>query len=456
MIRKPMNCYNNNRLKMLLLLQLLCFSVGLSHAQSGIQDFAYQAQLSASDQSLQRVELPVDVLLSLTRNDLGDVVVFDAANRLMPSWVRQKPAQFKSEQLDLEFHRFSTFREMRSKTLSTRQVQNQDNLTSERQTIETIPVQSTRHDYIIELTNRQQQPGLQHIELEWMHEPADQMLSLRVEVGKDLDQWKTLHESKSLTNRDSTKPEWTRIDSIPGAYRYIRLTSLKPVESFELLRVSGAYEYEQSIDPVWHKLSVLQSDETRDGLYHFDLPEGLRAHQIRLNPVQQESFIKGDLYASQDDFEHKVTIKRDWQQHSFNSSNDIQPSKPVQINSLSYKNWWFYSAQSLHEAPELEVAFPVYEVLFLNNGNGPFKLAWGNYDAEKPANDLLGILGSNARDTQSVLVSLSGIQTSGGASRLHSGQGLPWFKWLLWFLLFVAVGVTGKMAYSLYRDMNSA
>lgn len=433
---------------------LLSMSTGISHAQSDIEEFAYQAQLSESDQALQRVELPIEVLLSLTRNDLGDVLVFDASNKPVPSWIRQKPIQYRSEQIDFKFHRFSTFREMHSKTLSTRQVQNQDNETSELQIIETIPVQSTRHDYIIELTQKQQQPGLQHIQLEWKHQPADQMLRLRVEAGKDLDHWKTLHETKNLTNRDSSKVEWTQIESIPSGYKYIRLTPLKPVESFELLRVSGIYEHKQSNDPLWHTLAVLQRDEKQEGLYRFNLPEGLRAHQIRLKPFQQQSFIKGDLYASKDEFEHKITVKRDWQQHSFNTANEIKASKPVQIKTLNYKNWWFYSRQALEHSPELEVAFPVYEILFLNNNNGPFKLVWGNYDADKPANDLIGILGDNRKKTHSDLVSLSPIQTLGGTSRIIPQKTQPWFKWLLWFLLFVAVLVTGKMALSLYRDMN--
>ncbi|MCP4390443.1 MAG: DUF3999 domain-containing protein, partial [Gammaproteobacteria bacterium] len=33
---------------------------------------------------------------------------------------------------------------------------------------------------------------------------------------------------------------------------------------------------------------------------------------------------------------------------------------------------------------------------------------------------------------------------------------LPWKKWLLWALLVMAALVTGRMAFRLYREMNSS
>lgn len=423
-------------------------------AETEIEEFAFQSQLSSSDEILQRVELPIEMLLSLTRDDLGDLLVFDNAGKPVPSWVRQKPPQITTEQVDLIFHPFSTFREMHSKTVSTRQIQNQHNQTSELQTIETVPIQSTRRDYIIELTRQQQQPGLKHIQLRWKHEPVDQMLKIRVEVGNDLDHWRIIHGTKNLTNKNPDKGEWSRIEAIPGGYKYIRLTALKPVQSFELLQVSAVYEYKKPNEPLWHTLAVLTADEKHEGLYQFTLPKGLRAHQIRLKPSQQQSFIKGDLYASHEDLKHKITVKRNWQQHSFNQSNEIQASKPIPVKSFNYNNWWFYTHQTLDNPPDIEIAFPVYEILFLSNDKGPFTLAWGNYDATEPANDLAGILARSDQQTYAERVSLTEIRIAGGESRLSPGKSRPWLKWSLWLLLFVAVLITGRMATGLYRDMN--
>lgn len=442
-------------LKVLLLLIAAGINIGSAYAQPVIDDFAFLSRLSESDQPLQRVELPIEVLMSLTRNDLGDVQVFDSTGKLLPSWVRQKPTQKISQQEDLVFHQFSTFYKLHSKTISTRQIQNQHNQSSEFKTTETIPIHSARHDYIIELTEKQRKHGLKYIQLQWKHEPSDQMLTLRVEVGKDLDKWKTLHTSKNLSNQDSRKTEWIRIEGIPRGYNYIRLIAVKTVQSFDLQKVSAVREYTKPVATIWHSLAALQRDKQLEGFYRFTLPQGLRPHQMRLKPVQQQSFIKGDLYASNDDFNHKITIKRGWQQHSFNDSNVIQASKPLQVRTFNYKNWWFYSGQTLENPPEIEIGFAKYEMLFLNNNNGPFTLAWGNLEASPPANDLLGILGKSAQEMQGELVSITDIEIAGGASRLKSEAKIPWLKWLLWLLLFMAVLITAWMALTLYRDMNT-
>ena len=47
--------------------------------------FAYQARVTEAKQALQRVELPLEVLLAATRADLGDVVIFDASGKPLPS-----------------------------------------------------------------------------------------------------------------------------------------------------------------------------------------------------------------------------------------------------------------------------------------------------------------------------------------------------------------------------------
>ena len=95
-------------------------------------------------------------------------------------------------------------------------------------------------------------------------------------------------------------------------------------------------------------------------------------------------------------------------------------------------------------------------MLFLGNGNGPFTLVWGNHESEAPSNDLISILSPEQRQQPaSELVLLRSVQTAGGESRLSPQAKIPWLKWLLWLLLVAAVITTGKMALSLYRDMNA-
>ena len=107
-------------------------------------------------------------------------------------------------------------------------------------------------------------------------------------------------------------------------------------------------------------------------------------------------------------------------------------------------------------APLVELNYPQYEVIFLGDDNGPYTLAWGNYENTAAATDLAGLIEGNLQQAQrrSALVSLATIRESGGIARLTAPTELPWQKWLLWSLLLAAALVTGKMSFSLYREMN--
>ena len=60
----------------------------LGAVSSAPHQYAFQAELTESKQALQRVELSLDILLAVTRADLGDVAVFDATGKPLPSSCR--------------------------------------------------------------------------------------------------------------------------------------------------------------------------------------------------------------------------------------------------------------------------------------------------------------------------------------------------------------------------------
>jgi hypothetical protein len=144
------------------------------------------------------------------------------------------------------------------------------------------------------------------------------------------------------------------------------------------------------------------------------------------------------------------------QQHNI-SGTEIEPSKPIILPEQNYAHWWLKPKQPLVMAPRAEIAYPVYELIFLGNDNIPYSLAWGNYESDAPANDLINLLSPDQQQQpQSQLVELGGRQIAGGESRLSAPANLPWLKWILWLLLVGAVITTGKMALKLFRDMRAS
>jgi len=223
-----------------------------------------------------------------------------------------------------------------------------------------------------------------------------------------------------------------------------------------LKKAIGNYHRKAIKKIIWHQLGKLQKSTNQPGYFNFEMPSTVPALELRLIPGEQQTSISGDLLASQEGFDQKQIIASNIQQHNI-SGGEVVPSKSIKIPAQNYAHWWFKPNQEPNSAPRAEIAFPVYELLFLGNDRGPFTLVWGNHEADAPTNDLISILSPEQRaQPTNELVQLRAMQISGGESRLSAQAKLPWLKWLLWLLLVSAVITTGKMAINLFRDMNTA
>ena len=419
-------------------------------------DYAFQAQLSRSDDSLQRVVLPASVLESLTRRDLGDIAVFNANGKAMPQLVLKTRAEVKDRRIELPFHEFDRFLTQRSKTVTTREQKQQDGQLSELATTEVVEVESVQKDYLIELRPDGKQRNYERIELEWRHEPASQVLQLRAEAGNDLDRLRTIAPQKSLTNRESDDIEWRSLANVAPDHSYLRLVALNDIDSFELLGAIGHYR-EYGPEPrtrVEVMPQIIDEDGTR--FYRFDLPSAISPEAMRIVPAAANSILRGDLYLRLRNTDHRSLIKQGFRQHNLDAA-DVRPSTPLKLPQYVYTEVWFDFHEEPDSPPRVELIYPQRELVFLADGNGPYTLAWGNHDVATAPPSLRGLVEIDyaAGDPAATEVTLFGIEEAGGAERLAPTPTLPWKKWLLWILLIGAALLTGRMAFKLYREMNA-
>ena len=336
------------KLKYLLLTGLFyCVAAG---ANASPEKFAYQAELSNSNQSLQRVEIPLEVLLAVTRQDLADIRVFDNNGQALPGLVRRAPRQNTRQQIELPFHIFSSYYQEKSKTVTTREQSTSADQVSEIQTTETISIDQSRPVYIIEFPIDSDGVSIESIALQWTHKPANQMLKLRVEVSNNLDDWRTIQPSKNLTNQNADKDEWQTISSIPTSNQYLRLTPLDPVDFFELEKVTGTYYQPVPETWFWHRLEPMHELKDQPGFYAFDMPTAVQAAKLKLVPGTEQSLVGGELYAGRTDFEHKRRIRGKFQQHNI-LGDEIRPSKALNISQHRYRHWWFKPDRQLDVLP---------------------------------------------------------------------------------------------------------
>lgn len=433
---------------------LICSSQTTAAAEIG--DFAYQALIDENGQKLQRVELPLEIMLASTRSNLSDLAVFNTDGKAMPHTLLRTPDTSIDRLVELPFHKFDRFLAQQSKTVTTRQQNQQADSVSELETTETVTVQSVRNDYLIELTPEKENRRYEALELEWQHEPASQLLEVRVEAGNELDRLRTILPRKSLTNSESGDPEWRSISNIPSHNSYLRLTPLRDVTRFELEQVRGRYREILPAPTRTHRLTPeLISDDSGE-YYFFRFPSLVPAKTMRIIPAGHHSIISGDLYlSSRSDPENRRLIERGFRQHNIDTD-DVKPSRPFNMTRLHPYSIWFTSGNRLPAAPQVELAYPQYEIVFLGDGKGPYRLAWGNHESQATNVSLGEMLAVDLDDPEQrgVLVRLGAIEEAGGPERLVPKKALPWKKWLLWTLLLLAAIVTGRMAVRLYREMN--
>ena len=439
----------------ILILLLACAGV---RAAGNQQDYAYQAELGQADQPLQRIALPLDVLLAATRSSLADIAVFNREGKALPHAVTRAEGETLERERRLPVHEFSQFLSQRSKTVTTREQSSQAGSVSELETTETLAVETERKIYLIELAGEGTSPPLQRIELDWSHQPAEQLLQLKVEAGNDLNRMRTISKSVSLSNRSSEDPAWRTLRNIPRDTKYLRLTPAESTSRFVLHRATGFYR-EKLPDPVLSRRIATTPVVSDDGetYYHFAIPTRVSPRNVRIIPAESHSVIRGDLYTSREGFDQRFPLLRQFRQHNINGP-EVKPEPPIEVRRGDYDEIWIRPYEPQSSPPQVELAYSEYQVVFLGDGLDPYYLAWGNLESANHADSLTPLLENGLDDARrrSTLVEMGPIEEAGGEQRLMPASVLPWKKWLLWGLLILAAALAARMAVGLYREMNQA
>ena len=430
---------------------LLFHSSGIAANQ--LQDYAYQAELNPADQALQRVELPLNIILQVTQSDLGDVAVFNRDGKPVPYAITRAQDKTLDHQRNLPFHEFSQFQRQNSKTVTTREQNQQDG--SELETTQTVPVQSERKVYLIELADEADAARFDRVELNWRHEPANQMLRLKVEVGNDLDSMRVIKGNTTLTNQQSDDLSWRSIAGIPRQQKYLRLTPDDSVSQFELHRVTGFWQEKQAAPQLSYRIKTELTRHDEGEFYHFTMPSQVHPRSLRIIPADSHSIVSGDLYASHSDFDKRYRLRSGFRQHNI-EGDEVKPSEPIKLRRQRLDDLWIKLSHDVSSPPRVELNYAQYELIFLGDGQEPYFLAWGNHEAGGKQDRLTAVLQDSLAEAQrrGSLVTLRQPEDAGGKGRLAPEPKLPWKKWTLWALLILAAIIAMRMAIGLYREMN--
>lgn len=419
-------------------------------------DYAWKAALESKDGELNKLLIGAELIKGLGREDFGDLVVLDANDMALPSWVRPLQQVTEVIEVPLDFHTFNEYKGSSSKTITATNESRSEDSRSTVQTTETVHVARASNAFVIERSEYQLALGINALQLDWATKDESQLLELRVEASNSLNDWQMVHSritlAKAKTDSGNSR-DWQLVRDIPTAKRYVRISSADPELAIALKGVNGLYE-EPTLETIeWVPHASVEPDAAGENAYRFTIPDGVLPSRMRLQPAKQNQIIKGSIFAGEQ-YKNKRTLFPNIQQHSLSPAANIIASPSYRVPSQRYDNWWFVSEANLREAPLFEIGYKRHELLFLANGTPPYTLYWGNYETEPPAQLLRDVLAGDKKRGNAHEASLAVTETSGGAQRQFAQPTLPWLTWALWLLLTIAAVFTARMAIGLFREMK--
>ena len=418
--------------------------------------YHFQATLSGGSSSLRRVDLPWPVVSNLLQSNLQDLQVYNGNQQAIPFTIRPVAAAEKVRQETRTLNFFSMGDIEKLATIL------QQEAGGER--YQSIKLVQAGQRYLIvdnpkPETDKNPVP-LETLVLNW--QALNQWLpkSLRVEASDDLTKWHALPIKKlpyrmtengvELENRNLSFKQ-------PTLKRFIRLSGAEDFEPLikSLKGVSGHYENTRVIQPLnWNHVNLLSTEEARQ--YRYDLPPSVNVKRWRLSGLTPDSLYKGRLFTrSTQRVGKKPTewrMSQNFLQYSIKMNDGLVTSEASHVMSNDWSREWLIDMEqdiSADSPPQLALAWEPLELVFVAQGNGPFKIRYASRTAQQTTRMNLGKL---LKEATPEAVTIGEITQLSEVAEKEDGSP---YKYLLWGLLAAAVLMLLYMAKGLLREMGA-
>jgi hypothetical protein len=301
------------------------------------------------------------------------------------------------------------------------------------------------------------------IQFEWQSPDGASQAQVSIETSDDLDRWRVLVPASTLllATRGDQQLRRKRIELPLQSYDYLRVQRADggpPLVINQVIaeRVASAEE----IEPVWF-MATLRDVDDPERLF-FDTGRRAPVSYARLRLSQDNSSVRVNLHSRDNG---KAPWSERWSGEAYRIVSDTQrrESPPAHFGATTDRYWRLEIAKDpqLHRATMLELGYRPARLRFLAQGSGPFTLAYGSRRAEisqaSACDALLADVGSEER---SKLVGEGVVQAAralGGDTALRPlPRQTPVRLVVLWSVLIVGVGVLIAMALVLLKRVRKS
>ncbi len=441
----------------LILFALLAPTLALADKPLTADHFAFSATLSAADNSLREVALPINILEQIQRRDFGDMRVFNAQGQEVPYQLEKVTTNSQLFERELNFYPFSREQASNPVDIRIQILRDSNNQTINMQSEQQRPPTDNEYQYIAENKNTAQ--FLCDLKLNWNQPKANMVLQIKIEGSNNLHNWSTLKASANLSMFEfaGSKLIHSRVSIACNKYKYLRLTWFKPEPGLKLNRISASYQ--QKGENVLQQKIIGKPNFGDDGNWYFKAPTIAPVTQLELVPPTNGLLYRGRLFSRPDDTS-QWRLQHSISQYQLKISGTRLTSTPLALNFNNDVYWKIEldSSKQLSndQLPDIRFGWRQQKLVFLAQGEAPFTLAYGNKQIEAGnnhgINDLIKAM--RAAGEMPDKVTLGKIINNTNIAELEPEKTTQWRLIGLWFLLIFGTIVLGYMAYRLYQQMN--
>lgn len=441
-------------------LSLLCSAPALAQEQPG--DYAVQLPLTlAGEGPWYRLDVPMALHFAARYGDLRDVRVFNAEGQALAYALVAGQGESRDSQQEQAVKWFPLYAEQGDSTAAP-----------------SLRVQRSTNGTLIELLDQQDAAGqpallrgwlldasalqapLVRLELDWA-DSQEGFQRFSIEASDDLQSWQSWGSGQlARLSFDGERVEQRQIE-LPGRKaRYLRLLWQSPLQAPQLKAASVRSQRIDSLPAplVWSQ--PLAATRSADGHYLWQLPLALPLERLHVELSQANSLAPVRVSGRSDN-------KGSWQSLAQGLLYRL-PENGVEIrqDELPLPGW---AVQQLRlqvderggglgsPPPQIKVALRATQLVFLQRGSPPYRLALGRAGAESAALPLTTLIpGYQPQRLQLFGTAAAHLQDDTLAQQEQAAvTGNNWKRWGLWLVLLLGVGLLALMAVSLLRQPSA-
>ena len=435
-----------------------CFAQNNKPADIRPTDFAYGIEVdTVGRQPVQAFVLPRTVYEHLTRDDLGDLRVFNSEGAAVPHALHLAAEMPEAAERTLTVPFFPVYgKDQQPLGDLGIQVQRTRAGTLVRIDEQARTQQQLLRAYIVDAS--QLDDAIRRLKFEWQTPPEDLLVNLTIETSNNLVNWQSWGKEHTLTSMRHNESVLIRnvldLPAKKATYDRISWPSTATVPPIDQLEVTTAPD-RPALERLWSSIPL---ERQADGIFVATIPGTIPADRMEIELPEAQTIIRVTVLSS-------ASEDGPWIQHfsglayNLQAGDDQWQSPPISVRRNTHRYWRMTvdaeASGLLLGTPALRFGWVPARLLFIPQGPSPYTLAFGSATAGPSAFSSTELFRPVARSFENVfnlpMATLGPTIKLGGEERLKKPADIPWQKMILWGSMILGVVILGTMALRLMR-----